>query len=191
MSSFFWTLSPSPWRQQASHRQAYWVQEGFSWADLVGTWLPLLYMMNGLRQLEPTQSKSNIREQINRKDVNSGLLTRVESVVNSELLWPWCNHPEKPQTPLVLPLHEWWPILVLSPTLFLVLLFFFLKKCASFTAQRTFPRTAAHTSETALSSRQDYRAVTDTAIILPFELHHITQDEPKPCLLPAERNGPV
>lgn len=73
----------------------------------MGTWLPLLYMMNGLRQLEPTQSKSNIREQINREDVNSGLLTRVESVVNSELLWPWCNHPGKPQTPLVLPLHEW------------------------------------------------------------------------------------
>lgn len=187
MSSSSWTLSPSPWREQALHRQAHWVQEGLSSAGLLGTWLPLLYVMNGLRQLEPTQSKCNIREQINRKDVNSGLLTRAELVVNSELLWPQSSDPGKPQTPLFLPLHDWWPILVLPYTFFL---FFVFKKCASFTAQRTFPRTSAHTTETALSSRQDYRAVTGTAIILPFELCHITQDEPKPCLLPAEPSAP-
>ena len=47
------------------------------------------------------------------------------------------------------------------------------------------------TSETALSSRQDYRAVTGAAIIPSFELCHITEYEPKPSLLLAEPNGPT
>lgn len=98
--------APAEGWERGGPAQACLLQQALSFTGLLGTELPLLYIANGLRQLELTQSKCNIREQINGKDLNSGLLTRGKLVVNSELLWPESSHPGKPQAPLFLPLHK-------------------------------------------------------------------------------------
>lgn len=134
--------------------------------------------MNRLRQLEPTQSKSNTREQINGKDLNSGLLTWVKLVANSKPLWHQSSHPGKPQAQVFAAAQVVTHFGSLPCTVLCFLFFHLKKKYDSCTAQRTFFRTTVHTPWTALSSKQDYSAVTGTAVILQSELCKKPQTPP-------------
>lgn len=180
--------------------QACLLQQALSFTGLLGTELPLLYIANGLRQLELTQSKCNIREQINGKDLNSGLLTRGKLVVNSELLWPESSHPGKPQAPLFLPLHKLWPILVLSSLMARFCLFFFplkkkwRKKCSSVKELFWQPR-GLSSGQLGIRLQQPCPVGRTTGLWQASQLSHhfscTTQHEGTPNFLLAEPNAPT